>query len=84
MFEITVIKDGQPVLVTHTDTYVLGFVDREISEPITQKMGNAALTAFLTLCLFAETVNLLAQGGTEPREDGAAAPETAKSAPAGP
>lgn len=84
MFEITVIKDGQPVLVTHTDTYVLAFVDREITDPITQKMGGAALTAFLSLCLFAETVNFLAQGVPEPPEDTQTALAGTKPTPAGP
>jgi len=81
MYHITITQKDKVILDKITETYVIALDSTAYREPLTQKMGNMLIAAFLTLCLFAETVNLLAQGGAEPPEDGAAAPETAKPAP---
>jgi hypothetical protein len=81
MYRITIMQDNHFVMDKWTETYVIALDSPEHREPLTQKMGNMPIAAFLTLCLFAETVNLLAQGGTEPPEGGAAAPEPVKPAP---
>jgi hypothetical protein len=69
------------ILDKTTETYVIALDSTAYREPLTQKMGNMPIAAFLTLCLFADTVNMLVQSSTEPPEGSAAAAEEAKPAP---
>jgi len=59
MYEIRIIKNGELVWMIRTYTYVLAATDPDTHDPITKKDGDAALTIFLDMVLFAEAVGYL-------------------------
>ena len=59
MYEIRIIKNGELVWMIRTYTYVLAATDPDTHDPITKKDGDAALTIFLDMCLFASAVGYL-------------------------
>jgi hypothetical protein len=59
MYLISITKDGLTEVLLRTNTYVLAAIDPETYDPITKKDGDAALTIFLDMCLFAEAVGYL-------------------------